>query len=348
MGHRRSKPRRVFLLVLASLACGGAKETTMSGDDQARRSLLDAAIRASGEEAFGQALTAHGPVRDDEIPYLDASALQGNGRHKLNAARLLSIAPHGADRDAALRHVVKETRDADVWAAALSPLLPERDAKELAGSRMDMLHAALDADGLELGVAMRAGAMVGDEEALRVARQRLAEADAKARAAAVSALAATEGGAGPLEPELLAVLEKEGARDVLLALYRALIASDDQATHRALLEHFGRANRDDRNALAFAFRQSDRPWVRSHWLERARADGEEREIATYIVAGRPDADALRLCLELYDRMSKGDAATRRSADPGPCDEMLSKLAGRRVFGAGARDFAREWLAQHEK
>jgi hypothetical protein len=348
MSHRRLQPRVVFLVTLASLACGGARESTMSADDQARRSLLDEAIQARDEDAFGRALTAHGPVRADEIAHLDTSALEGSGRHKLNAARLLSIAPPGAEREAALRHVVTGTRDSDVWAAALSPLLREPDAKELAGSRMDLLHAALDADGLELGVALRAGALVGDEEAGRVARERLSDGDAKVRAAAVSALAATQGGAGPLEPELLAMLDKERSRDVLLALYRALIASDDDATHGALLEHFARTNRDERNALAFAFRESDRPWVRSHWLERARTDGQEREIATYIVAGTPDADALQLCLDVYERSASGDEAARRGVDTGPCDEMLSKLAGRRVFGASARDFAREWLAQHEK
>src|SRR5262245_49305006 len=99
----------MLLCAMVLPACNTRTSTTAPGGDAAAPSrgqpmslYLNELLKAESPSEFNALLLKHGPVVRDEVPVLAAKARDGNARVRLNAARLLTLAPID-DREAALR-----------------------------------------------------------------------------------------------------------------------------------------------------------------------------------------------------------------------------------------------------
>ena len=318
----------------------------MSREEAVQHDLLEAVITADSDDRFNDALTAHGAIRDEELPELIDRAESRHATPRRNATRLLTLSRNRERRDSALRRLVGETNDVEVWATALEPLLEAPDAATLASARPQMVDDALQSDDdLVLGVGLRAGALARRPGVQDRLAERLQDPDPKVRAAALRALADADPRA--LEGRLNEMLTSKPDPATLRPLLELLVRSEDPSTQKAVLEAYRKADKDAQNTFSLVFRNSDQPWVRQFWLEVARNGGPDRARALHILGGKPDADLIRICVDLYEKTPpKGEPGYAPALlERGPCDNVMSELAGRRIVGDEALSFAREWLAK---
>ncbi len=317
----------------------------MSSEEAVQRELLEAIITADSEERFSEALSAHGAVRDEELPELVARTESWDATTRRNATRLLTLARNRDQRDGALRRLVRDTDDVEVWATALDALLDAPDAEALASARPEMIDQALEADEARvLSAGLRAAALARRPGTEAMLEQRLHHPDRRVRAAVLEALGSS--GPGALEGQLKEMLARRPDPSTLRPLLEILVASNDPATQEAVRQAYLAADKDAQNTYSLVFRDSDQPWVRQFWLALARKAGPDRARALHILGSKPEPELIRLCVELYEKTPpKGDPGyVPALLERGPCDNVISQLAGKRIVGEDALAFAREWLA----
>jgi len=212
---------------------------------------------------------------------------------------------------------------------------------------MDLVERALESQDHEvLGTGLRAGVLAGHPRARERVRESLRHPDSKVRAAALQALAAS--GSAGLEGELKRLLVSDADPRTLRPLLEALVASEHTTVQQEVIRAYLAADKDAQNTFSQVFRESGRPWVRRYFLPLARDPGPQRARAVHIPGAQPDAELVRICVDLYENAPpKGDPEyVAALMERGPCDNLVSALAGRRVVGEEALTFARQWLAEH--
>jgi hypothetical protein len=203
-----------------------------------------------------------------------------------------------------------------------------------------------DADAAVRRVALRAAALSGHPAASEAVDRALGDPDSQVRAVAYEAGA--EGGAA--RSRLLERLTAERDREALRALAGALARGTEPAVQEALLAELLDGAPERRSAVADALRGAEASWIRERLLPLASAPGPHRRDALYVLGGRAgDPAVVQACVALYEAMPRrGDPAfTAAALERAPCDEVLSRIAGRRVFGDEALGVAREWLARRD-
>ena len=237
----------------------------MSQDqDELRKELLKEAMIAPTDRERSEALLRHGPIREEEIPYLVSKAHSVFGTLRRGAVRLLRLSPAPSAK-AELRNLIKETGDAEVWAFALSVFLDTPDAKSLAGLSPNRIREALKhKDPFVAGVGMRAGMLVGVPGLREQLETRLAQGSRDEKYAVLNAL--REVGAGSLEPQLRELLKSPP--DWLFdftPLYEALSHGDDPTLadlfRASLVTPKDHQEIDFHNALLFT--RSRQPWLKN-------------------------------------------------------------------------------------
>lgn len=334
----RCMKRGVWLLLLLA-GCPSrsdpSKGTSMSQDqDELRKELLKQAMTSPTDRERSEAIRRHGPIREDEIPYLVSKAQSSFGSLRKGAVRLLSLSPAKRAKDA-LQALIKETDDVEVWAIALSEFLDADSAKSLAELSSKRIPEALaHKDPAVAGVGMRAGLLIGMPGLHEQLETRLAAGSGEEKEFVLKALA--EVGAGPLEPRLRAILSSppDWLRD-FTPLYGALSYSEDASLadlFRSSLaipkEH---QEVDFHNALRFT--RSRRPWLRSLLLGMLQSDvSKERERGFGILEGwgaEYTPPLLKVCERWLAQMPDGEAARRKYLATEPAYfRYLGRLAGK--------------------
>jgi len=307
----------------------------MSQDqDELRKELLKQAITAPTDRERGEALRRHGPIREDEIPYLVSKAQSSFGTLRKGAVRLLCLSPAPSAKDA-LRSLIKETDDVEVWALALAEFLDTDSAKTLAELSPKQIPEALaHKDPVVAGVGMRAGLLTGVPGLREQLETRLAKGSREEKEAVLKALG--EVGAGPLLPTLRELLKSppDWLRD-FAPLYAALSYGEDASLAELFRSSLATPREhqeiDFHNALRFT--RSRRPWLESLLLGMLQSDtAKERERGFGILEGwgpQYTPQLLKVCERWLKDMPDEEGARRKYLASEPAYfRYLGTLAGK--------------------
>lgn len=311
------------------------KGTSMSQDqDELRKDLLKQAMTAPTDRERSEVLRRHGPIREDEIPYLVSKAQSSFGTLRKGAVRLLCLSPAKSAK-AALQDLIKGTDDVEVWALALSEFLDAGDAKSLAELSAKRIPEALaHKDPTVAGIGMRAGLLIGMPGLREQLEIRLAQGSREEKESVLKALA--DVGAGPLEPRLRDLLASppDWLRD-FVPLYAALSHGEDASLadlfRSSLTTPKEHQEIDFHNALRFT--RSRRPWLKNLLLGMLQSDvAKERERGFGILEGwgaEYSTQLLLVCERWLKEMPDDEAARRKYLASEPAYfRYLGTLAGK--------------------
>lgn len=325
----------------------------MSKQTEPTVETLDELLTIRDERELSEALLRHGPIRDDEVPVLAARASDSRPQVRRTATRLLRTAGTTA-ADAALRQLVVQTQDAQVWALALGRLLEQPDAAALAKARPAMIEAALrDRDPAVSSVALRAAVLAGLPGIREDLERRLGDPDPKVREAAVVSV-------GELaDPSLTSKLRERILVENDSAVYRALVValsqSPDAATAETLRQAAERADTyravDFSNAVAES--PSKKPWFRALLLDLARQPGKLRWSIFNRLAERkaeaPRRELMEICVVELDKFLPAEPTKKwlYNIELEACLKFINQTTGQsfkwdELFEA--REAARKWLS----
>lgn len=375
-----SRSASTFLYrVLLSLALGigvGCKEPG-TPEEIERRAVLHEAVVAVNESWLSGAVSRHGRIRPDEIPYLIDQTASWYQQRRQNATKLL-IRANLPQATAHLRKLILATKEYEIWLLALGALLDEPDAPLLAAARQQFLDKALDGDD---DVAVKTGfiaAILIGQPGIYARAERMLEAEEDYKRHGVqNALARV--GPGPLLPMLVeravrdAKLEK---RPESLSLYGALLFSSDPRLapiFRNELIHMGFYER----AMFQDWLQQPKrrpPWLRTLllqwvqlpsklWLHELRQRwSQEQGGLGFIGRSVPEAklkvEAVSLlklwgpevepallqgCIEAYEAIPEHDPTFERKRfldQLEACRHWLGELAGPPMFTSEPAEFGR--------
>jgi hypothetical protein len=360
----------LLLMLLATFACS----TLQAYGD------LSALVEARDDKAFDDALRAHGPVREDELPLILKAVDHSSARQRRNAAQLLRLVHGDRNRIAAAQSkVVAETKDVIVWAIVLDALLDPRSGanrEEVAGKRREMIEAALHHDeGLVRSVGIKAAILVSRPGIEEIIKKHLGDQNTKVQLVVLDALTPK------YALENLATLRlmlsdydagaKKYASELYVSLVNALVRSEAPEAYtavRASLEkdyknhRYSDGQRQEASTFYNEAATSPNDWAYRFLLylvkERSRiSDAALDALTRQVWAGRrdPSRELVQICAARLEESVSRPTTNRYDEDALPCEWMLYFIEtganpvsneGKVKHGKDALALARKWLKEN--
>lgn len=337
--------------------------------DRARFQVIDEAVDAPNESMRNSVLRGHGPIRPNEVTYLIDQTGSWTQRRRHNAAEMLVRANSQPARDH-LRHLVRTTKEPELWRIAMRALIAEPDAQELAAAQPQQIDKALAVDDeYVIEVGLSAAILSKRPGAYELVGRMLEGEDKQQKIGALGALVMV--GPGPLAPRLreLATAQQRGNQIPEDRLLRALLHSDDPTLAPLFAETLIILERDMMGRILFSssLRQ---PRLRKPWLRDLLLTWAQQPAASWVVAKKlewmreaklighgleePPKEAqmklaavsmlrewgpevekplLTSCAETLEAIPTGDEKERRRffSEVDPCLRYLGELAGRKPY-----------------
>lgn len=302
--------------------------------DALRRELLKQALSAASARERGEVLQKHGPILEDEVPYLASKATSLFGNLRRNAVRLLALS-RAPSAKVVLRQLVTDASDVEVWAVALAEFLDDPSAKQLVLAQPKHIEEALHhSDPKIAGVGMRAGMLAGTPGLSEQLEKKLLLGSRDEKHEVLSALATS--GAGTLEPKLRDLLRSPPAwLSDFTSVYAALtysadptMAEDFRASLKSPKDHQAI---DFDNALTFT--RSRQPWLRALLLAMLQSDSTAEQNRGFGVlefwGPEYEPQLLQVCARWLERMPDDEQQRRKYLATEPAYfGYLSKRSGK--------------------